>query len=234
MQTTPAENAPTSGGWQVYCGRRCGATNAYENYYSTTAVTTDISSYDTSGTVRIVRTGTTISCYHGGSSTADASTTDASYSADCYVSLQLVSAYTATAVRWNNFQSNSSKPTIYSQTSPVPSYTSSIFDSGQTGTVTWGNFNFTGTVPTGTTLQFQVAASSSPTGPFSFVGPLGTTTDYFTATGTAIHTGTTGRYMQYKAYLTPNTAGTATPSFSAVSLSYSLTGSSTSAQYSTY
>ena len=105
-------------------------------------------------------------------------------------------------------------------------------DSGQTGTVTWQNFSYTGTRPAGTALQFQVATSNSPNGPWVYVGPDGTTGSYFVDPVVApLHAGTTGRYASYKAWLTSDTTGTLTPSFSAVALSFSLAGSNTSTQW---
>jgi YD repeat-containing protein len=134
-------------------------------------------------------------------------------------------------MRWNNFQSNSLPTTYPTSTTPAaPSYTSQVYDSGQTGTVTWANLSFTADVPAGTTLKFQVATSDSVAGPFTYVGPDGSTGTYFTSPG-ALALGTTGRYASYKAWLTSDVTGTLTPSFSAVALSFSLEGSNVSTQY---
>src|SRR5262249_840572 len=46
-------------------------------------------------------------------------------------------------------------------------------------TPTWGSIAWTASVPDGTTLLFHAAASDSPFGPFTFVGPDGTDTTSF-------------------------------------------------------
>ncbi|MDO8688199.1 MAG: LamG domain-containing protein, partial [Dehalococcoidales bacterium] len=71
-------------------------------------------------------------------------------------------------------------------------------------------------------LKFQVAAKAADSGwlDSDFVGPANTTTDYFTASGTAIPSALNAlRYIKYKAYLaTTDTAYT--PTLSDVSISF--------------
>ena len=75
----------------------------------------------------------------------------------------------------------------------------------------WSTLNWTATTPANTTLQFQVAASNNPGGPFNFVGPDGTAGTFFTTTGAAMSQFYGFRYLQYKAFLaTTNNAATPT------------------------
>ena len=68
-------------------------------------------------------------------------------------------------------------------------------------TATWGTISWNATVPAGTTLQFQAAASNSASGPFTFVGPDGTAATFFT-NGASLAQFNGRRYLKYKAVLT--------------------------------
>ena len=74
----------------------------------------------------------------------------------------------------------------------------------------WSSLAWNGTTPANTTLRFQVAASSSSSGPFNFVGPDGTSSTYFTSSNASLTPQFDGlRYLQWKAYLsTTNSANT--------------------------
>ena len=89
---------------------------------------------------------------------------------------------------------------------------SSTKDSGAvTGSsATWTTLSWTATTPANTTLRFQVAASSSASGPFSFVGPDGTSGTFFTTSGASLSQFNGKRYLQYKALLS-TTVNTVTP-----------------------
>jgi hypothetical protein len=63
---------------------------------------------------------------------------------------------------------------------------------------TWGTISWTATVPAGTTLQFQVAVSNNPNGPFNFVGPDSTSGTYF-SNGASLAQFNGNRYLRYKA-----------------------------------
>ena len=88
---------------------------------------------------------------------------------------------------------------------------------------------WTQTVPTGTTVKFQLrgAADSagSPGSWGSWMGPDGTDTTYFTsntggeATPAALKTGSNVQWFQYQAYLSTND-GTKTPTLSSTTLTY--------------
>lgn len=113
--------------------------------------------------------------------------------------------------------------TTYMQTGNAPSgdYTSSAKDSNPpvAGTTQWGTLSWNATVPAGTTLQFQAAASNSFGGPFNFVGPNGTASTFFTS-GASLAQFNGFRYLKYKAFFTTN-SGTATPTLSDVTVCYS-------------
>jgi hypothetical protein len=98
---------------------------------------------------------------------------------------------------------------------------SSVKDSSPSGGITpiWGNFTWNATTPPTTSVKFQVAASSSPTGPFSFVGPDGTAATFFTAASFSLSQFYNLRYLEYKAFLsTPD--NTITPSLNDVSICF--------------
>ena len=81
-------------------------------------------------------------------------------------------------------------------------FESPAFDSqGSNTNWNWLAWNLT-TQPAGTILRFQTAASNSPTGPWTtFVGPTGSTSGYYTTSGTAIYGGhDNNRYLKVRAY----------------------------------
>lgn len=106
-------------------------------------------------------------------------------------------------------------------------YQSNIYDAGST--VSLNRLSWDQTVPSGTGVSFQIATSSSPSGPWTFVGPDGTAATSWTSSPATLPTSPhpSGRYFRYQATLT-STAGTATPGFSNVQISFSGTGSNAS------
>jgi len=89
-----------------------------------------------------------------------------------------------------------------------------------TGIPHWTGLSWTATTPANTSVAFQLAVSGSPSGPFTFVGPDGTSGTFFT-TSPATLSGAPfeGRYLEYKAFLgTTDTA--ATPALSDVTVCY--------------
>ncbi|HKQ97999.1 MAG TPA: protease pro-enzyme activation domain-containing protein [Candidatus Polarisedimenticolia bacterium] len=82
----------------------------------------------------------------------------------------------------------------------------------------WTTLSWTGTTPAGTTLRFQAAASSSPAGPFNFIGPDGTSGTFFTTSPATLPAASfNGRYLRWKATLGATVAG-ATPTLSDVTV----------------
>ena len=67
----------------------------------------------------------------------------------------------------------------------------------------WNSLSWNATVPANTTLQFQIAGSNNPAGPFNFIGPDGTAGTFFTTSPAMIFNLVNGnRYLKYKAFMT--------------------------------
>ncbi|MDB5279191.1 MAG: hypothetical protein JWR61_4146 [Ferruginibacter sp.] len=79
-------------------------------------------------------------------------------------------------------------------------FTSQLQDAGTL--LTFSGLGFTAAKPAGTDIKFQVAASNHSAGPFTFVGPDGTASSYFTNSNASLLQFTNVQYIQYKAYLT--------------------------------
>lgn len=89
-----------------------------------------------------------------------------------------------------------------------------------TSKATFGNLDFSVTTPANTTIQFQLAANNDNS-TWSYVGPDGTASTYFSSTGTAIGSGLSGnRYVRYKTYLTTSNLA-ATPVLNDITINYS-------------
>jgi len=88
---------------------------------------------------------------------------------------------------------------------------SSVKDSNPgTLTTAWQSLSWTSSVATGGVLQFQVAGSSSSSGPFAFVGPDGTAATYYTTSGASLSQFNGSRYLKYRAYFTGSSNGSVT------------------------
>ena len=100
-------------------------------------------------------------------------------------------------------------------------YVSSLKDANPAAgrTPTWTMFTYSATTPAGTAVRFQIAASNSAAGPFSFVGPDGTTSTFFTTSGASLSQFNGFRYLKYKAFLS-TTNGSVTPSLSSVQVCF--------------
>ncbi len=102
--------------------------------------------------------------------------------------------------------------------------TSSVKDSSPgTGSTNWSTLAWTNSLPTGTAVKFQVAASNSSTGTFTFVGPDGTAGSYFTTTNAPLSQFNGNRYLKYRAYLSTSSS-TATPILNDATACYSTVG----------
>jgi hypothetical protein len=85
----------------------------------------------------------------------------------------------------------------------------------------WSTISWTATAPANTSLKFQVAASNSASGPFSFVGPDGTAVTFFTTSGASLSQFYGFRYLKYKAFMA-TTDTTQTPALNDVTICYSV------------
>lgn len=102
----------------------------------------------------------------------------------------------------------------------VGSYESCIFDAGQT--VQWKHISWDETLETNTDVQFQLAFSNSVDGPWSYIGPDGTSGTYFTTPAGEDLDNTSdfeGRYARFKGFLSTSD-GADTPSFGNLHLSF--------------
>jgi Ca2+-binding RTX toxin-like protein len=86
-------------------------------------------------------------------------------------------------------------------------------------TPTWTTLSWTATTPAGTAVKFQAAGSSSPGGPFSFVGPNGTASTFFTTSGASLAQFNGKRYLEYTAFLTGT--GSTSPTLADVTVCFS-------------
>ena len=86
-------------------------------------------------------------------------------------------------------------------------------------TPTWSTLSWTATTPVNTSTRFQVGASNSPAGPFTFVGPDGTAATFYTTSGGSLSQFDGNRYLKYQADLA-TTDSTMTPVLSDVTVCY--------------
>jgi len=85
------------------------------------------------------------------------------------------------------------------------------------------SLSWTGSTPPNTALKLQLATSSSPSGPFTFKGPDGTSSTYFTTSPVVPASELfQGRYFRWRAFLTTTDSAT-TPVLSAVTICYNNT-----------
>ena len=103
---------------------------------------------------------------------------------------------------------------------PSGTFVSSVKDANPAigATPTWAAISWTATVPAGTSLQFQAAASAAPEGPFTFVGADGTPATFF-ANGGSLAQFNGMRYVKYRAQLA-TTSTVATPTIADVTICF--------------
>lgn len=98
---------------------------------------------------------------------------------------------------------------------------SSMKDSNPgTATTNWSTLSWTNSLPSGTSIRFQAAASNNSAGPFNFVGPDNTSGSYFT-NGASLSQFNGNRYLKYRAFLATNSS-TATPALNDATTCYNL------------
>ncbi|ODT75569.1 hypothetical protein ABS71_04315 [bacterium SCN 62-11] len=102
-------------------------------------------------------------------------------------------------------------------------YESSLYDAGRT--VHWDRISWAEDLETATDVEFQLAFSDDVNGPWSYIGPDGTSATKFTTSAGEDLDDTSdfeGRYARFKAFLSSD--GLATPAFGDVHLSFSAEG----------
>jgi hypothetical protein len=86
------------------------------------------------------------------------------------------------------------------------------------GSAAWSSLSWSAAVPANTTVRFQAAASTSPNGPFTFVGPDGTAGTFFSS-GASLAQFNGNRYLKYSATLTSSNS-TVTPALHDVTVCF--------------
>ncbi|MAF79639.1 hypothetical protein CL629_01015 [bacterium] len=140
---------------------------------------------------------------------------------------------------WIGFHGSSTKvATTWRATSSIAYLESSIFDTGEEGGVVLNSIIWQGTQPSGTSVDFQIAVSNSPTGPWTFIGPGGSEFTYYGASCPAAATSFPGagadtpicidklqsassRYLRYKVRLISNLSRTESPEINDIVLNWS-------------
>src|SRR5205085_5214440 len=104
-------------------------------------------------------------------------------------------------------------------TYPTSGNISQVKDSGAAvgASATWTTLSWTATTPANTSVKFQAAGSNAAAGPFTFVGPDGTASTFFTTTGASLAEFNGKRYLRYKAFLA-TTDISVTPTLSDVTI----------------
>jgi hypothetical protein len=102
---------------------------------------------------------------------------------------------------------------------PISGSTAKWMKSDGSASLTW-----TATTPSRTAVEFQVAGSNSPTGPFTFVGADGTSDTFFTTSPASLSPQFDGmRYLKWESYLS-TTDTSVTPTLSQVQVCFKNTG----------
>jgi hypothetical protein len=102
---------------------------------------------------------------------------------------------------------------------------SSIFDTGSASAV-YNYIMWQGTQPTGTSVKFQLATSASASGPWTYIGPDGTGSSYYSPSAPAMQVKIKTenhmfhQYFRYKAYLYSDAGQTATPSITDIIVNF--------------
>ena len=178
------------------------------------------STTDTSGKLRLVRTGTEIKAYYWDSvnsvwASGTTGWTFYDFGDPVWIGIAVSSDQSSkVSCTFSNFVCIDGSYTR----ADAGTYTSPVYDAGRT--VTWGNLSWEETLPSGTDIELQVAFSANEEGPWSFVGPDGTSgTKFTTSSGQSVDGSPSSRYCRYKAYLTGD--GTDTPTLGTVELGFS-------------
>ncbi len=104
---------------------------------------------------------------------------------------------------------------------------SSVFDTGVGEGAALNSIIWQGSQPAGTNVKFQIASSDSSGGPWVYVGPNNSTTDFYLSTGPGISIildktdHYNKKYFRYKIRLESNAGGTAAPQVEDIIINWS-------------
>ena len=129
-------------------------------------------------------------------------------------------AYLATASNTAEFQiiQGGSGGSGYQTSGDFTSHATGSFDAGSVAA--FNNLIFGANVPGTTTLRLQIAINSDNS-TWVYVGPDGTSSTYYMASGSIPLNLINGRYIRYKAYFTASPDSLQTPTLNDVSINYS-------------
>ncbi len=184
-----------------------------------------------------------ISFYWGNTSANPAASTTAlcqSYNGYCGVTIDSTGTFHGWAwndtIGWISFNCNNTScgssnfdvATTWTTQPKTGTLDSQTFDTGVTSGAQLNSITWKGNAPSGTSVGFQIAVSTSSSGPWNFVGPDGTSGTIYAnsgITGALIplnnYTSLIGRYFRYRIILTTNTGQTATPQVTSVIVNWS-------------
>jgi hypothetical protein len=204
VSPVPIEQATLSGSTCAYIARdNTPCYHAYAQVAGTSEVDVESgSTSDTGGRLRISRSGSTITLYYFDGDWVALGSYGSYSTDDTYVSLYFGVQSSVGSVGFTRFGHTSSSP-VYPSSGV---FTSAPYDAGES--FTWSTISCDAILPGSTSVALQVATGSSPSGPWTFVGPDGTSGTSFTTFPASLPT-LTGRYCCFQATLSGD--GTDTP-----------------------
>lgn len=117
--------------------------------------------------------------------------------------------------------------TGFTSTSTSASLISSVFDTWAIGGSAMNTIMWQGTQPSGTSVKFQIASSSSAAGSWNYKGPDGSETTYYSSANAGIPSQinlahhNNQRYFRYKIFLYSDAGGTQSPTVTDVIINWS-------------
>ena len=182
-----------------------------------------------------------ISFYWGNASANPTASTTAlcqSYSGYCGVSINGAGVFSGWAwndeVGWISFNCSNTScspfqfdvETAWIAQAATGILDSQTFDTGVASGAQLNSITWKGSIPSGTSVGFQIAVSNNSDGQWNFMGPDGTSgTTYSGIAGSPItlsnYSSLSGRYFRYRVILTTNTAQSVSPNVSDVIVNWS-------------
>ena len=184
-----------------------------------------------------------ISFYWGNASASSTASTTAlcqSYNGYCGVSINSSGVFSGWAwndtIGWIDFNcsnvscssSNFSVVSTWAAQAATGTLDSQTFDTGDASGAQMNSITWKGNVPTGTSVNFQIAVSNSSSGPWNFIGSDGTSGTTYSCSGLSgctiplgNYSSLIGRYFRYRVILGTNTAQTVSPVVNSVIINWS-------------